>query len=855
MSIPGGRLTRADVDEREFGNETLGNLADVTLQGITIRGKKVKAVIEELISDAVMVRTTEGASTIVITVNDYNRTIVKSALVTESSTLVIDKMKFVLVKVQKRGNNLELTFEDWAVAQLRKKKGPKKANRNKVTRAQFAEQLVKEIKGLKFYSPEKNIKQDIYPIDDHGVSVRELAPTGGTGSNGGGTGWTGGGGGAATRGNWARDFLDAIAVPQSTSNHDAMHAWMATENTQARCNPLGTSRVINRGETLWNDHGVKEYRTYDDGIEATRQTITLSSFGYPAIMAALQAGNNANTVLQAVEDSDWGTVYPIMQLDDVQADRAKYAAIRIPGAADTAPRNVNDADTTQTADNQRGQQPGFEDGTAFTVQGTLAVIKQIRNLETILKKGDAMGMNKWLLQVAVLIAITDSKAYNLPIKDSPTRDEDIELWLPRAGIYQFTIKQYPNLEKWTIEQQTEKVLITAKRHYDWWLDAHPGEGKRVLHRLANDVTRRDIGADFDHYGERYLEFVQESQHIVQLFYGERSDVSLFPDAYNQQDYNLEVDLAAQPTVVKEPYEFTRGTPEMPENSWECLQRLADEVNWRCFSVNGTIYFCRDKTLLRNKPLDSIAEFKNGVDYIDFDYDIGKPVSQIEVDCRAERWTVPPGATVIVQGIGPGTGRYIVQEFERSLFSDRARITLYGAQPQLKEPAPDTHVESIDPDNPYAPQDPTLVDYSRAGPRPGGTVDPGAGGARAIVEGLFDIAVQAGGPDIYILSGKRETGGLTTGGTVSDHGWDDATRAARDIALRGHNSPTPQLDAACVAIGNALGRNFALGATIDADTREFHGFRTQVIWRTPKYGGHMNHIHVGARDPKRWPPGT
>jgi hypothetical protein len=24
------------------------------------------------------------------------------------------------------------------------------------------------------------------------------------------------------------------------------------------------------------------------------------------------------------------------------------------------------------------------------------------------------------------------------------------------------------------------------------------------------------------------------------------------------------------------------------------------------------------------------------------------------------------------------------------------------------------------------------------------------------------------------------------------------------------------------------------------------YRIQIIWRTPEYGGHMGHIHVGAR---------
>lgn len=122
-----------------------------------------------------------------------------------------------------------------------------------------------------------------------------------------------------------------------------------------------------------------------------------------------------------------------------------------------------------------------------------------------------------------------------------------------------------------------------------------------------------------------------------------------------------------------------------------------------------------------------------------------------------------------------------------------------------------------------------------------------GGARKIVEAAVSIAAQFG-DKVYVASDYRP-GSTTTSGNPSDHSQNNATRAARDIGHRGTDAltgpPTHDLDKACVAIGAAFGRKYKLGATVDADQFHWHGFQVEIIWRTPKYGGHMGHIHVGA----------
>jgi hypothetical protein len=146
---------------------------------------------------------------------------------------------------------------------------------------------------------------------------------------------------------------------------------------------------------------------------------------------------------------------------------------------------------------------------------------------------------------------------------------------------------------------------------------------------------------------------------------------------------------------------------------------------------------------------------------------------------------------------------------------------------------------------------TFATPTGAPPGPGGPGGLGevstAGGAKGLVDSLVGVAQAAGGGGVFVVSALR-AGGTTSSGNVSDHAANDSGRAARDIAVKGVDAikgpPMPELDKAVVAIGAALGRDFKGGQSI-VDTFTYQGMRVQVIWRTPAYGGHMGHIHVGA----------
>lgn len=70
-------------------------------------------------------------------------------------------------------------------------------------------------------------------------------------------------------------------------------------------NPLNTTQGGYAGESDFNSVGVKNYRTWDDGIAANARVIH-NGF-YPRVVGAFQRGNSARDVCDLITLSPWGT--------------------------------------------------------------------------------------------------------------------------------------------------------------------------------------------------------------------------------------------------------------------------------------------------------------------------------------------------------------------------------------------------------------------------------------------------------------------------------------------------------------------------------------------------------------------
>jgi cell wall-associated NlpC family hydrolase/lysophospholipase L1-like esterase len=142
---------------------------------------------------------------------------------------------------------------------------------------------------------------------------------------------------------------------------------------------------------------------------------------------------------------------------------------------------------------------------------------------------------------------------------------------------------------------------------------------------------------------------------------------------------------ASTSTTSAKYEFARGQTGTKEDSWTCIQRLAEEVHWRAFVVADTVYFISDDELLASQPHTTITEQTPGIAEINFDLDVGKSADQATVTARTARWTAPPGTVIEIENSGPANGRWLVAAINRSLFSPDADITLERPQQKLLEP--------------------------------------------------------------------------------------------------------------------------------------------------------------------------
>ena len=136
----------------------------------------------------------------------------------------------------------------------------------------------------------------------------------------------------------------------------------------------------------------------------------------------------------------------------------------------------------------------------------------------------------------------------------------------------------------------------------------------------------------------------------------------------------------------------RGGKDNPgEDSWECLQRLASERDWRCFETENVVYFGSDAWLLNQyRTPHVVTEDSQSVDVINFEYDSGKRAETATLQVWAQLWAARPGASVIVEELGRlCAGKWLVEGISRSLDSQIAQVNLVRKTRALPEPKNDS----------------------------------------------------------------------------------------------------------------------------------------------------------------------
>lgn len=114
-----------------------------------------------------------------------------------------------------------------------------------------------------------------------------------------------------TQTQFASEVLKQLGIAPNRTNMAKMVAWMNQEggnwHNNAKYNPLNTTLEKGGASTI-NSAGVKSYSSWQQGINATVQTLTGGS--YNGILSNLKGSGNLASFESAVNSSPWGTKFP-----------------------------------------------------------------------------------------------------------------------------------------------------------------------------------------------------------------------------------------------------------------------------------------------------------------------------------------------------------------------------------------------------------------------------------------------------------------------------------------------------------------------------------------------------------------
>ena len=183
------KLELSKIPTQKLQREMMGDDLDLGKLVVYLKSKILFDTTDRVI-DVVIERTIDGASTVTLTLNDYDRAILRSKVLNNRLDIQIDGLWFRLVKVAKTGgeDNIDLTFEQREIALLRtypkpgaKHQGVRWATRSKITRAMFILQLIRDVKEVQIpvIIPHLMETQQIKKNTDISNQFTQAAPKGG----------------------------------------------------------------------------------------------------------------------------------------------------------------------------------------------------------------------------------------------------------------------------------------------------------------------------------------------------------------------------------------------------------------------------------------------------------------------------------------------------------------------------------------------------------------------------------------------------------------------------------------------------------------------------------------------------
>jgi len=302
-------------------------------------------------------------------------------------------------------------------------------------------------------------------------------------------------------------------------------------------------------------------------------------------------------------------------------------------------------------------QGGFAAGAKLTVKGKPASAAQRGRMEGILAEAGRLGCSADVMAACLACATQESV---MGEQVSMTGNDDVGImqqgrnWIPASDVMDPVLVTNAFLLSGTPQAK-------GKGTAPGWLKKH-GSLKSLPGGFTAAITAVQVSVG------GYGAWEAESKRAVRAWGGASS---------------AESDAAAGGGSYVKSYQFAR---EANEDSWAAIQRLAEEVGWRCFVVGEAVYYMSEEDLFRRRPRYEITQESELLLDLAYDVDWGKPVSEATITVALDRWGAPPGAVVLLSGFGPPDGRWLITSVRRDWFQPTAEVTIKQPGKEKLEPA-------------------------------------------------------------------------------------------------------------------------------------------------------------------------
>jgi cell wall-associated NlpC family hydrolase len=401
-----------------------------------------------------------------------------------------------------------------------------------------------------------------------------------------------------------------------------------------------------------------------------------------------------------------------------------------PIAASTGTGTVTPAAAATKMAAKTNKSRGVGHGAAVTVKGATPTVAQIDLMNEVMGVADSLSAGTLASEALIEACIQENDFTNNRGGDGTSN-----------GLLQFTA---PTAASLGIDPLNVKQCVTAflTRAYTARMAGTGSKGaidyaRKFPSSSPDEVAQAAQGSAFPH---AYAQWEGEAKAIIAAYGGATlgSQIS---------------DTASPAAPVSDVSQLTRGTPDNPdESSWDCIQRLAAEVNWFAFSNGETLYYLEGPDLIAQRPSAYITRFPEagGMRWMLVDgYTAAKSVdvllsptpsgrfdntaflyrsthvrkgrivrksrlskpqtaSEIQLNLICDIDYLHAGDVIVFHGCGPLNGRWAIADTVRNCLADTfTQITL--APPQAPTPEPQATVAKANAATTVAASDPAITD--------------------------------------------------------------------------------------------------------------------------------------------------